>query len=287
MGFASVDAIVASLTSGKTWKPTWQKITVNAAASAAGRAHEFFTATGVPAALALTGTAGKFYPVSETLASGAVYHGGDVTPDTKHGIGMCALTPTTTMCPAFATLVDLLGYYPGCSLNSPTDLNNDNVIARYTSGLGVEAFAASQVLPGATAPDIGLVYTGADDGSKTSGRLVFPVVAPPVSTLAGNTVANTGNFFPRQAGGQGMKKIDSYTINAGATATGSMWLGLCVPLCSIPILALGVASERDLLFQLPSLPQIVDGAHLGWIVQCGGAMIAASQFFATLDVVWG
>lgn len=287
MGFASVDAIVASLTGGKSWKSTWQKLTVNAAASAAGRWHEFFMATGVPPALNLGSTAGAFVAASDVIATGAVNHGGNVSPQTKHLSSVMVMTPTTTMCPAVAILVDLLGFYPGLSVNSPTALNNAVTIPRYTNGIGVEAFGAVQVFHGSTAPNISLTYTSHDDASKTSGQLVFPTTASPVSTLAGNTTANTGPFFPRAAGSNGIKAVTAYAINAGATATGSMWIGLCRPLASIPVLALNVASERDCLFQLPSLPQVVDGAYLGWLVQCGGAMITGGNFFATADMVWG
>jgi hypothetical protein len=286
MAFASVDAIVASLTGGKSWKATFQKVTVNAAASAAGRWHELFSATGVPPTIGFAGTAGQFVPVADTFATGSVYHGGNVSPAAKVISSMMVMTPTTTMCPAVATLVDFLGYYPSLSVNTPTVLANSSPITRYTSGVGVEAIATVQVLHGAAAPNISMTYTSHDDSSKTTGQLVFPTTASPVSTLAGNTTANTGPFFPRAAGSNGMKNVTAYTVNAGTTGTGTMAICLVRPLCSIPVLALNVASERDCLFQLPSLPTVVDGAYLGWIIQAGGAMIAAANFFATVDTVW-
>jgi hypothetical protein len=62
---------------------------------------------------------------------------------------------------------------------------------------------------------------------------------------------------------------------------------LCKPLLTLPITAQGVASERDLLNQLPSLPRIYDGANLQWLIYAGAATPVNSAFYGSLDAVWG
>jgi hypothetical protein len=58
-------------------------------------------------------------------------------------------------------------------------------------------------------------------------------------------------------------------------------------LATIPLLALNTPSERDYVYQLPSLPQIKDGACLGFLVNAGGAMITSAKLTGLMDVAWG
>lgn len=288
MGFASIDAVVAALTAGQQWKAFWQKLTVNAATSAANRWHELFTGTGIPTALgAFSGGAGAIV-VPTDVTTGAPAHGGDVTPSTKHLANVLAVTPTATVVPGFAMLVDLLAVYPSLVVTgAPTALTNGSAITRYTTGAGNYAFMAVQTALGAAAPNISITYRDADDGGDhASGQLVSPVNSAPVSTLFGNTTVSTGPFFALASGTGGVRNIQSYTINSGGT-TGTAWLGICHPLATIPLLAANTAVERDCLFQLPSMPQIHDGACLGWLLLAGAAMITGANLMFTADVVWG
>jgi hypothetical protein len=41
------------------------------------------------------------------------------------------------------------------------------------------------------------------------------------------------------------------------------------------------------MIQMPSLPQVYDGAHLAWIVQVGGAMAASTPFGGFVGMGWG
>jgi hypothetical protein len=62
---------------------------------------------------------------------------------------------------------------------------------------------------------------------------------------------------------------------------------LVKPLFAIPILAANTASERDLLVQLPSLPQVIDDAYLGWITLSGGALATSSLLGGMIGMGWG
>jgi hypothetical protein len=49
---------------------------------------------------------------------------------------------------------------------------------------------------------------------------------------------------------------------------------------------IGVAAERDLLNQVPSLPQVYDGANLAWLMYAGAATPVNSAFYGHLDFGW-
>ena len=57
-------------------------------------------------------------------------------------------------------------------------------------------------------------------------------------------------------------------------------------LAQFPLSTLGLAAERNFLFDLPSLPRIYDGAALYWIVMSGVATPANSAFSGQLTFIW-
>jgi hypothetical protein len=75
----------------------------------------------------------------------------------------------------------------------------------------------------------------------------------------------------------------AYTGASVATAA----LVLCKPLATIPIVTAGVAGERNLVMQMPSLPQIQDGACLAWLYFAGANTAASSQIMGSVDFAWG
>jgi hypothetical protein len=48
----------------------------------------------------------------------------------------------------------------------------------------------------------------------------------------------------------------------------------------------GVAAERDLVNQLPSMPRIFDGACLVWLIYAGAAIPNNTSYFGHLDFGW-
>ena len=59
------------------------------------------------------------------------------------------------------------------------------------------------------------------------------------------------------------------------------------PLLDLALPVTGMWSERDLVNQLPSFPQVQDGACLAWLLYSTGATTAASPFTFDLDFAWG
>lgn len=235
---------------------------------------------------------------TNTNNQGAIYHGGDVSTDTKHILNMAAVTAVATGVPAVLMLVDLLQVYPFLDANSASaqTLNNDNTLPRYTDGKGVRAFIVPNRLSatiGATAHNFQLNYTNT---VPTTGRTLPVQVAATVSIAptifqvshSGTAANNYGPFLPLAQGDQGIQSVQTYTQSAiSGTANTFYDLILCKPLATIPLTTVSVAAERDLVNQLPSMPQIKDGACLGWLYFAGGATAAATNFYGSIEVGWG
>jgi hypothetical protein len=66
-----------------------------------------------------------------------------------------------------------------------------------------------------------------------------------------------------------------------------MALCLAKPLLTLPLTTVSVAAERDLMNQLPSLPQVKDGACLVWLYFAGAATAASTNFYGSADFGWG
>ena len=92
--------------------------------------------------------------------------------------------------------------------------------------------------------------------------------------------------MPLQSGDKGIRSVQSVTIST-SYVSGEFAIGLCRPLLTLPLTTIGVASERDLMNQVPSLPQIQDGANLIWMLYDGVATPVNTSYFGHLDIAWG
>ena len=111
-GFSSLDDLVTEITTnGKFSSMFFQKTFANGATSAAGRWHETFSGTGIPAAGTFSGTAGVATQMNRSTV-GALDIGANVSTDLRSLLTMQMFTPSTTMVPAVVILCDFLLYYP-------------------------------------------------------------------------------------------------------------------------------------------------------------------------------
>jgi hypothetical protein len=289
MAIQSVDNIVSSISAGKTAIQPYNKIT-GAAAYTAGRWYNTFTLGGTPVAGSYSGTALNAVQMTDAT-TGSIYHGGNVSTDIKHLLNTELVTSAATGVPAFLMLVDFLMYYPTISMNSATaqTLVNGVSLPRYTDGNGVRAFLEITATSGATAHNVALTYT--DQAGNTGNALgattacTASAIVPHI-THSGTAANNYGPFLPLAAGDTGIRSAQSITISA-ASGAGTAALVLCKPLATIPLSTVSVATGRDFLFNMPSLPQIVDGACLGYLLYSGAATAASTTFMGTNQFVWG
>lgn len=166
---------------------------------------------------------------------------------------------------------------------------------RYQDGVGCEAFFVVQTAPTAGGPNLSAssyTNTAGTAGRAFQGSPTMGAAADAYATRilhSGNATGRYGAFLPKQAGDTGIKSIESFNWSGGTAYTGSGVVALCVarPLLDIALPVTGMWSERDLVNQLPSMPQVLDGACLVWLLFGTGATTTASPFTAALDFGWG
>jgi hypothetical protein len=376
-GFASLDDFVNETTvNGKFWRADWNKLTHATGAQAAGTWYALPHSTGNPGAMTLgaVGTNLAWHAATDRTA-GAIYHGGDVSTDTKHIINASGFSAAATTMPAIFMLVDMLGWYPittttttgnqaminsrtftvdagtdlvtlaagwdmqtgtavrltttttlpaGLALNTTyywarasattgefcatladaftaTQINltdtgtGTHTVTMYidrapTNGAGVQAFLTPSVALGAGTPNIQLTYTDAagNTGNTTPTTLPQSNATAPIGQIeySGTGAGKYGPFVPLAAGDSGIRLVEQFNYNVTHTS-GTTNLVLCRPLLTLPMTTIGVAAERDLLNQVPSLPRVYDGACLVWLMYAGAATPVSSAFYGHLDFAWG
>ena len=76
-------------------------------------------------------------------------------------------------------------------------------------------------------------------------------------------------------------------LNGGRLGSLAGALCLARPLAQITLSVVGLMTEKDLLNQIPSLPQVKDGACLVWLWGAGAATAANTTFAGGLEFVHG
>lgn len=290
------DLVNQITTNGKFVRADWNKNTFATTAQTAGMWYSLFRGAGNPGADAVlgTGTNLAFQSLSDATANATgIPHGGAVGAGSgyKHILNASAFTAAATSCPTILMLVDLLGFYPitTCTVTTAQTLNNTVTLPRYTSGAGVQAFVTPSTVMGAGTPNISISYTNSDgtSGKATPATLPIGMTAAPVTSIvySGTGTGKVGPFMPLAAGDAGIRSVQSFTLSATYTS-GALNLVLCKPLLTLPITTLGVAAERDLVNQLPSLPKVYDGACLSWLMYAGAATPVNSALYGHLDLGW-
>jgi hypothetical protein len=293
MGFTSIDDLVSEITGGKFWRQDWNKIT-GGAAYAAGRWYDMSALGGTPIANAWAGTSLTYTPCNESTGNGTqifgLRHGGDVSADTKHLLNASAVTAVATGVPSQLMLVDMCGYWPGINMNSSSAQNlSGTPTLRYTNGNGVRAYLVITATSGATAHNVAMSYTDQDGNTGNTLPVTVACTASAITphiTHSGTAANNYGPFLPLANGDYGIRNVASVTISA-ASGAGTAALVLARPIMTIPLTTATVASERDFLNQIPSLPRIPDGACLTWLYFAGAATAASTNFYGATEFGWG
>jgi hypothetical protein len=232
--------------------------------------------------------------ITGTATTNGLYTGGAVAPSIKNILNVSAFSAAATTAPATLMLVDQVAMFTVSSVTTTgaQSFTGTQTLPRYATGAGLQAFIVPSVVMGAGTPTIQLGYTNA---AGVSGRLTPASPSLPIATTAspvgslvhtGTGAGKYGPFMPLASGDTGIQSIQ--TINLSATMTsGSLVVVLAKPIFTLPITTVGVASERDLVNQLPSMPRIFDGANLQWLMYAGAATPVNSAFYGSLDVAWG
>lgn len=293
MAIQSIDQLYAAFSAGQTDRQDWNKIT-GAAGYTAGRWYETFSLGGYPPATTFPGTALTWQTCTESAGDGTtrfgIPHGGNVSALIKHLSTMAAWSTAATGVPAVLQLVDLQGYYPGINMNSATAQTLLGTPAhRYTDGAGCRLMLAARTTTGATAHNLAISYT---NSASAAGKAMPVTVACTASAIvphivhSGTAANNYGPYLPLASGDTGVKSVQTVTLSA-ASLGGTGVLMLVKPLAQIPLSIASLMTEKDFWNQLPSAPQIRDGACLGFVLGAGAAVAAATTFAGSSEMVWG
>lgn len=293
MGFSSLDDLVNELTAGKRWRADFNK-TISNGAFAAGAWYDLSILSGSPVANTYTGTALNAQVPDETTGWG-IYHGGNVSGDTKHLLKAVAYANTATTAPGTLLLTDTLLYYPGISSTSGSlqTLINGSALSRYTNGHGNRMYLVHTTASGANTPTVAMSYTRQTTGGTDTGRALGATTAFVASVgigrfpHSGTAANNRGPFLPLQSTDTGVKSVETITVTTPHASTGTMCLVICQPLAEIPLTTANVPVIMDFLSAVPSLPRIVDGACLNLLYQPAGAAANGGIVGGSLEFVWG
>jgi hypothetical protein len=166
------------------------------------------------------------------------------------------------------------------------------LLPRYTNGAGVQAimFNSNATPLGAATPNLSLGYTNSAQTTSRATPTVLPIgkTACPNSQILYTGATGTGKYnytMPLQAGDAGIAEINTIQ-NSISYVSGEYTVALIKELGRFPISTLGLASERNFLFEYPSLPRVYDGAALYWAVGHGVATPVSSAFSGLLQFVW-
>ncbi len=165
---------------------------------------------------------------------------------------------------------------------------------RYDFGVGCEAMFVVQTQPTAGGPTLSAssyTNTAGTAGRAFQGTPTMNATADAYATRinhSSNAANRYGPFLPKQGGDTGIRSIESFTWSAGTAYTGSGVVALCIvkPLLDLALPVTGMWSERDLVNQLPSLPQVKDGACLQWMLMSTAATTTNSPFTFAIDFGW-
>jgi hypothetical protein len=305
MGFSSLDDLINEMSNGKLLRTDWNKLALPTTTQVAGMWYDLACGAGNPGSDTDYGSGGAhtnkaFVALDDTsTTSPGIQHGGNVDPDTKHILNASAFSAAATSVPCTLMLIDRLGFYPITTTTTTGDQALDNTVVfptgRHTNGKGLRAYVvtssgAATTAMGAGTPNLRMTYTNQDGtaGKITPNVLPAGLTANPKGAIpySGTGAGKYGPFMPLAAGDSGIRSVEQFNLSATYTS-GNLNLVICRPLLTLPLTTIGVAAERDLLNQIPSLPRVYDGANLSWLMYAGVNTPVNSAYFGHLDFAWG
>lgn len=299
MGFSSQDELISSITTdGQIESIVYQKTTP--AAGLAGHWQHALSGVGSIPAATFSGAEATFVATDNTWSEGAMPIGDQTDPITKHIMSMGVSMVAAAGAPWFVLPIDLVGYAKLTTTNvsttgaktitmTPIGSTAANV-DRYPEGEGLRMFVASYATMGANAPTMQVTYTNSAGtaGKTTQAGIVSTASATSGILLnSGNAANKVGPFLNLDAGDTGVKDIQTLTWGGTAHASGSVFIGLCKPLCMpIPVPATGLYNMVDFVNTLPSMSRLRNGANVQFLIFATGATTSGATFYTNFDYGW-
>lgn len=293
MGFASQDALINAITTDGKGDMAYTSKTLGAA-GIAGAWTLLGPQAGTPQLSVYTGTDLNFVPTDDTWAEDKIYTGGDVSPDTKHFLSGGASVVAAAGAPWFIMAVDMVGFVPLTTTNvsttgtkavTMTAIGSSGAkVDRYPNGQGLRMFVAADTAMGANAPTCIVNYLGTGGAAGATTTFTSTASATIGNVLNTGAAANKYNpFLPLANGDTGVSDIVSLVWAGTAHASGTVIIGLCKPLWTIPVPATGIYTKVDFVNALPSMRKIPDGANIQFLMFQTGATTSGGSVFVDFD----
>jgi hypothetical protein len=297
MGFSSADDLINQITTNAKYGNVFYNKTL-ASAGTAGHWTLLSGHAGSPAAATFAGTDLTYVATDDTWSEGAPYHGGNVSTATKHFLSAGASIVAAAGAPWYLMAIDLVGYVPLSGTNVSTTgtktvtmtaiSNTGSTGDRYPNGAGLEMFVAADTALGANAPTCVVNYLDTGGGAGATTTFTSTASLGVGQLLNSGTAANKYNpFLPKATGDTGISDIVSLVWSGTAHASGTVIIGLCKPLWTIPVPATGLYTKLDFVNAFPSLPRIRDGANIQFLMFQTGATTSGGTIMADFDWAYG
>lgn len=297
MGFTSQDDLITQLTDNGKGDTVVTTKTLSSAGTA-GAWTLLAGHAGYPPAATFTGSDLTYVATDDTWSEGTIYTGGDVDPATKHFLSAGACCVAAAGAPWYIMAIDLVGFVPLSGTNVSTTgtktvtmtaiSNTSSKGDRYPNGEGLRLFVAADTAMGANAPTCIINYL--DTGGAAGATTTFTSTASMGIGQLLNTgaAANKYNpFLPLAAGDTGVSDIVSLVWSGTAHASGTVIIGLCKPLWTVPVPATGLYNKVDFVNALPSMRKIPDGANIQFLLFQTGATTSAGTINVDFDYGYG
>lgn len=301
MGFTSQDDLITQLTVNGKGDMVVTTKTLNAAQLAGTWTLLAGMAGYPPAATFASGADLTYAATDDTWSEGTIYTGGDVDPATKHFTAAGAACVAAAGAPWYVMAIDLVGYvnlgaYTAGNVTSTgvktvtmtpiaaTSSKGD----RYANGQGLRLFVAADTALGANAPTCTINYKDTAGNSAVTTSFTSTASMGVGQLLNTGAAANKYNpFIPLAAGDTGVSDIESLTWAGTAHASGTVIIGLCKPLWTVPVPATGLYNKVDFVNALPSMRKIPDGANIQFLLFQTGATTSAGTINVDFDYAYG
>jgi hypothetical protein len=252
---------------------------------------------GTPPLATFTGTDLNFIPTDSTWSEGVTDTGGDKSPATKHFLSAGASVVAAAGAPWYIMAVDMVGFVPLTGTNVSTTGTKTVTMTpiaataakvdRYPNGAGLRMFVAADTAMGANAPTCIINYLNTAGAAKATTTFTSTASATIGNVLNTGAAANKYNpFIPLAAGDTGVSDIVSLVWAGTAHASGTVVIGLCKPLWTIPVPATGLYTKVDFVNALPSMRKIPDGANIQFLMFQTGATTSGGTVLVDFDYGW-
>ena len=293
MGWTSQDDIVNQITNNGKMDTVFYNKTLSSAGTA-GAWTLLAGHPGTPAAATFGGAELTWTDTGEAWSEGAPSHGGAVTPGTKHFLNAGAAVVAAAGAPWMVMAIDLVGYVPLSGTNVSTIGTKTVTMTalgaghRYPNGQGLRMFVAADTALGINAPTCIINYLDTGGGAGATTTFTSTASLGIGQLLNSGTAANKYNpFLPLATGDTGVSDIVSLVWAGTAHASGTVVIGLCKPLWTIPVPATGLYTKMDFLNAMPSLPRIRDDANIQFLLFQTGATTSAGTVMVDFDYGYG